>query len=120
MEKKRILVVDDETLIVKTVKFRLEREGFDVFSTDDAAEAFEKLDAENFDLVVTDLLMPVHSGMEIAQKTKMVSQGKTPVIILSAAGQEKHVVDAFKIGVDEYVTKPFSPEELLFRIKKLL
>ncbi|TNE80201.1 MAG: response regulator transcription factor [Bacteroidetes bacterium] len=117
---KRILVADDEALITKTIKFRLQREGYEILTASDGKEAMELLDKEHVDLVVTDLLMPVHSGLEIIQKVKGTMQQKIPVIVLSAAGLEKNVVEAFNIGADDFVTKPFSPEELSLRIKKLL
>lgn len=117
---KRILVADDEALITKTIKFRLQREGYEILTASDGKEAMELLDKEHVDLVVTDLLMPVHSGLEIIQKVKRDMQSSIPVIVLSAAGLEKNVVEAFQIGADDFVTKPFSPEELSLRIKKLL
>ncbi len=117
---KRILVADDEALITKTIKFRLQREGYEILTASDGKEAMEILDREHVDLVVTDLLMPVHSGLEIIQKVKRDMARSIPVIVLSAAGLEKNVVEAFQIGADDFVTKPFSPEELSLRIKKLL
>lgn len=118
--KKRILAIDDELLILKTIRFRLEREGYEVHTAQEAEVAMELLDTQTYDLVITDLLMPVHSGLEIIQKAKQVSGSKLPVITLSAAGLEKNVIDAFRIGADDFINKPFSPEELVIRIKKLL
>lgn len=120
MEHKKILVADDEVMVVKLIKFRLEKEGYDVLTATDGEQALQILTAGGIDLVITDLLMPVHSGLEITQRAKSLPSGKIPVIILSGAGMEKNVVEAFKIGVDDFVNKPFSPEELTIRVKKLL
>ena len=120
MERKKILVADDEVMVVKLIKFKLEKEGFDVVVASDGEQAIQLLLHGGIDLVVTDLLMPVHSGLEITQRAKSLESGKIPVIILSSAGMQKNIIEAFKIGVDDFVNKPFSPEELTLRIKKLL
>lgn len=120
MGQKKILVADDEMMVVKLVKFKLEKEGYEVVTATDGEQALNILLGGGIDLVVTDLLMPVHSGLEITQQAKSLPSGKIPVIILSGAGMEKNVLEAFKIGVDDFVNKPFSPEELTIRIKKLL
>lgn len=120
MGNPRILVIDDEALILKTIRFRLQREGYEIITAADGKEGMEFLNTQKFDLVVTDLLMPVHSGLEIIQKIKKDPEINVPVIVLSAAGLEKNVVEAFQLGADDFVTKPFSPEELSLRIKKNL
>ena len=116
---KKIMVIDDEALIVKALRFRLEKAGYEVAAFSDTELAMEYLTSQEVDVLVTDLLMPMHDGMVITQTAKALAN-PPKVIILSAAGQEKNVVDAFKLGADDFISKPFSPEELIIRIQRLL
>lgn len=116
---KKILVADDEPMILKALEFRLKRDGYHVITAVDGKEAMDKISSEAPDLIVTDIMMPYHTGLEIITHVK--ASGKScPVIILSSVGLEQKVVEAFRLGADDFVTKPFSPNELTLRISKLL
>lgn len=114
----RILVVDDEKMIRNVIKEYAEFDGFEVTEAEDGMEAVEICRKEDFDLIVMDIMMPRldgYSAIKEIRKTKQV-----PVIMLSARGEEYDKLFGFEIGIDDYVVKPFSPKELLARIKAVL
>ncbi len=114
----RILIVDDEKMIRNVVKEYAEFEGFETAEAADGMEAVEICRKEDFDIIVMDIMMPRldgYSAIKEIRKTKQI-----PVIMLSARGEEYDKLFGFEIGVDDYVVKPFSPKELLARIKAVL
>ena len=114
----RILVVDDEKMIRNVIKEYAEFDGFEVTEAEDGMEAVEICRKEDFDLIVLDIMMPRldgYSAIKEIRKTKQI-----PVIMLSARGEEYDKLFGFEIGIDDYVVKPFSPKELLARIKAVL
>ncbi len=114
----RILVVDDEKMIRNVIKEYAEFDGFEVTEAEDGMEAVEICRREDFDLIVMDIMMPRldgYSAIKEIRKTKQI-----PVIMLSARGEEYDKLFGFEIGIDDYVVKPFSPKELLARIKAVL
>jgi DNA-binding response OmpR family regulator len=114
----KILVVDDDPKIIKIVQHALAREGFEVISAANGFEALDKVKKISPDLVLLDLMMPGMDGFETLQKLQGVSGA--PVIILSARGDEVDKVAGFRMGVDDYQVKPFSPVELALRVKAVL
>ena len=114
----RILIVDDEKMIRNVVKEYAEFEGYETKEAEDGMEAVEICRKEDFDIIVMDIMMPRldgYSAIKEIHKTKPI-----PVIMLSARGEEYDKLFGFEIGVDDYVVKPFSPKELLARIKAVL
>ncbi len=116
----KILVAEDELMTLKTIETRLRRDGFEVISTVDGREALSQIELSCPDLIITDVMMPFASGLEIVEAVKKRSGKKIPVIILSSLGQENVVLEAFELGADDYITKPFSPNELSVRVKRFL
>lgn len=114
-----ILLAEDNLMILKTLEFRLKKDGYNTHSVENGQDAIEKLKTLKPDLVVTDLMMPFVTGMEVLFYLKK-HMPDVPVIILSAAGQEHTVNEAFTLGADDFMTKPFSPAELSLRVKRLL
>ncbi|MFN4315471.1 MAG: response regulator transcription factor [Chitinophagaceae bacterium] len=114
----KILVAEDEPIMLKTIALRLRKDGHEVIVADNGRDAMEHIDAHKPDLIITDIMMPYSSGLEIVGKVKG-RDSKTPVIVLSAMGQENVVLEAFNLGADDYITKPFSPNELSMRVKRL-
>ncbi len=114
-----ILIAEDDELILRTVEHKLVKEGHEVVLTRNGREASEKINELNLDLVVTDIMMPFASGIEILSAIKSIGK-KIPVIVLSSMGQEEVVVDAFDLGASDFMVKPFSPNELILRIKRLI
>jgi len=114
----RILLVDDEPLIVDSLSYSLEREGFDVKSAMDGNQALEYADDYNPDLIVLDLLLPDISGFEVCRRLR--ERSATPVIMLTALGEEIDRVQGLEVGADDYLAKPFSFRELLARVRATL
>ena len=114
----RILLVDDEPLIVDSLSYSLEREGFEVKSAMDGTQALELIDEFDPDLIVLDLLLPDISGFEVCRRLRETST--TPVIMLTALGEEIDRVQGLEVGADDYLAKPFSFRELLARVRAML
>jgi two-component system KDP operon response regulator KdpE len=114
----RILVVDDEPQIRRSLQVNLEGKGYAVFTAEGADQAFEVIGNRSPDVILVDLLMPGTDGIELTRRLRQ--QSVVPIIILSAIGDERKKVEALELGADDYVTKPFSMEELLARIKSVL
>jgi DNA-binding response OmpR family regulator len=114
----RILIAEDDDLMLKTLEFRLKRDGHEVIVTHDGKEALEKIALYTPDLVITDIMMPYSSGLEIISAVRSNYTYRLPIIILSGMGQEDVVLEAFQLGADDYITKPFSPNELTVRVRR--
>ena len=115
---KRILIVDDEEMIVKTVKAYLDQEGFKTYVAADGEAALRAFDAKQPDLIVLDLMLPKLSGIEVTRKIRETSN--VPIIMLTAKVSEVDRVLGLELGADDYVVKPFSPRELVARIRAVL
>jgi two-component system OmpR family response regulator len=115
---KTILVVEDDRKIAKVVKVYLEGEGFRVFTAEKGKEALDIALKEPLSLVILDLMLPDMSGEEICQELKEI--GDIPVIMLTAKSSEEERVAGFALGADDYVVKPFSPRELMARVKAVM
>ena len=117
----RILVVDDEPHIRRVLEAMLGKEGFEVHSASDGEEGLRVMAGGGIDLVILDLLMPGTHGLEVLARIRNDSErGTTPVIILTAKGQDIDREAAFSGGADDFMTKPFSPKKLVARIRELL
>jgi DNA-binding response OmpR family regulator len=116
----KVLVAEDEPIMLKTIELRLKKDGYTVIAATDGRQALEQIEAHDPDLIITDIMMPYSSGLEIVSKVNGGTVRKVPVIVLSAMGQENVVLDAFNLGADDYITKPFSPNELSMRVKRLI
>ena len=117
---KKILIVEDDELMIKILKFILNKEGYQLSIIKDGLSAIDQIPAINPDMVITDLLLPYKSGLEVIRFVKEKFK-KTPIIVLSSLGEEEHSVsEAFKLGADDFIAKPFNPNELILRVKRLL
>jgi DNA-binding response OmpR family regulator len=117
---KRILVAEDNRLILETVAHSLSREGYDIIKATDGLDCMSKLKNNNIDLIITDLYMPNLNGLEVISLLNNEHKSKIPIMVLSAAGAEENVLKAFDMGVDDFMVKPFSLIELNVRVRKLL
>lgn len=115
----KVLVVEDDEMVLRTLEFRLKKDGYNVIAVGDGKAALEKLKTESFQLVITDLMLPFVTGLELLSFVK-AEFPEVPVAILSGADEEATIMDAFRIGADDFITKPFSPGELSLRVKRLL
>lgn len=121
MKGKRILVVDDEPDIVELSSYNLAKEGYDVESAPDGEEALRRIRNERFDLVLLDLMLPGLQGVELCRIIRNdPSTASLPIIMLTAKTEELDKVLGLEMGADDYVTKPFSPRELLARVRAVL
>lgn len=115
----KILIVEDDRNIALGIEDNLKMEGFSPVLAHDGQEALEKIKTEKPDLIILDVMLPKLRGLEVCRKLKEEGS-KTPIIILSALGEESDKVAGLELGADDYVTKPFSPRELVTRVKTIL
>lgn len=113
-----ILVVDDEDRIRRLLNMYLTREGYEVEEAVDGAEGLEKALANDYDCILLDVMMPEKDGIEMLQELR--NEKMTPVIMLTAKGEESDRVSGFETGADDYIVKPFSPREVVLRVKAIL
>ncbi|MHB1315484.1 MAG: response regulator transcription factor [Christensenellales bacterium] len=116
--KPRILIVDDEPLIVKGLKYSLEQEGYMVEEAYDGEEALKKALSATFDLILLDIMLPKFSGMEVCQRIREDSD--VPIIMITAKGEDMDKILGLEYGADDYMTKPFNILEVKARIKNIL
>ena len=114
----KILVVDDEKLIRDVIKEYLNLEGYEVSEAEDGVVAVEKAKSNDYDLIIMDIMMPNKDGYQACKEIKQ--EKSVPFIMLSARGEEYDKLIGFDLGIDDYVTKPFSPKELVARVKAIL
>lgn len=118
-ETVKLLVVDDEDRIRRLLNMYLSREGYEIEEAIDGAEALEKAFAEQYDCILLDVMMPEKDGMEVLAELRE-NKIMTPVILLTAKGEEADRVSGFESGADDYIVKPFSPREVVLRVKAML
>ena len=118
LRKYRILVVDDERRMVGFIRLNLEQDGFEVIEAYNGTQALDRLRDSLPDLILLDVMMPDIDGFEVLRTIREISQ--VPVIMLTAKGEEDDKVKGLELGADDYVTKPFSPRELVSRVKAVL
>src|SRR4051812_9079014 len=116
----KVLVAEDEPLMLMAIEAKLKNEGFDVVGVADGREALKVLENYVPDIIITDILMPYTSGLELISIVKSSQNKNLPIIVLSGLGEENTVMEAFQLGADDFLTKPFNPVELSVRVKRLL
>jgi len=114
----KILVVDDEDKIRNIIRMYFTKEGFEITGASDGRQALELLDREQFDLIILDIMMPGLDGWSVCREVR--KRSSVPIIMLTARGEEVDRVVGLEMGADDYVVKPFSPRELLARVKAVL
>ncbi len=114
----RILVVDDEKLLVKGITFNLENDGYDVDGAYDGQQALELFQKNQYDLIILDLMLPIYDGLSLCRKIRETSD--VPIIMLTAKGETSDKILGLEYGADDYMTKPFDILELKTRIKTIL
>lgn len=118
MTKKKILVVDDEERMLRFIRLNLEHDGFQVIEATKGREALDKMRTRMPDMILLDVMLPDLDGFEVLRMVREISS--IPIIMLTAKGEEDDRVKGLELGADDYVTKPFSPRELVSRVKAVL
>ena len=115
---KRVLVVDDEKLIVKGIRFSLEQDGMEVDCAYDGEEALEKIKNGSYDIILLDVMLPKLNGFEVCQQVREFSS--VPIVMLTAKGEDMDKILGLEYGADDYITKPFNILEVKARIKAII
>jgi len=113
----KILVCEDEEILLTSLTFRLKKQGFEIILAKDGKEALEKIKTESPDLIVADIVMPQVSGLELITFVRKKMKSNLPIIMISAMGNDDTVLEAFRLGATDFIAKPFKPSELVLRIK---
>lgn len=117
---KLLLLAEDDEMLSTLLKYRLEKGGYSVVLAKDGREVKEFLSQQLPDIIVSDIMMPYFSGIELLEFLRNEMGSDIPVIIVSTAGNESNILNAFELGADDFITKPVSPSELMVRVGKLL
>ncbi|WP_411030804.1 response regulator transcription factor [Spongiimicrobium sp. 3-5] len=120
MDKKTLLLAEDDELLASLLHYRLEKGGYKVSHAHDGKEVKEYLASNVPDIIVSDIMMPYFSGIELIDFVRNELNSQIPIIILSTAGNEENVLSAFKLGANDFVSKPVSPSELIVRVEREL
>ena len=113
----KILVCEDEEILLTSLEFRLKKQGFEIVLAKDGKEAIEKIKTESPDLIVADIMMPNVTGLELISYVRKKLKSDMPIIMISAMGNDETVLKAFRLGAIDFISKPFKPSELVLRIK---
>ncbi|SDL28668.1 response regulator transcription factor [Kriegella aquimaris] len=120
MVQKKLLLAEDDELLASLLTFRLEKGGYKVSRSKDGKAVKEHLTKEMPDIIVSDIMMPYFSGIELIDFVRNELKSKVPIIIISSAGNEENVLSAFELGANDFISKPVSPSELLVRVAREL
>ena len=117
---KKILIIEDDELMLKILQFILKKEQYEFQIATDGATGIVQITQYKPDLVITDIMLPINSGLEIVTLLKN-DFPQIPVLVLSALGDEEQtIIEAFELGADDFIAKPFNPIELILRVKRLI
>jgi len=115
----KIIVVDDDVIMLQAIKNMLTNNGAEVFATTDAQDALDTIEEEDYDLIISDIMMPYLSGIELLSAIKQIKKD-IPIIIISALDQQEVIMTAFEEGAEDFVKKPLNLNELLLRVKRVV
>lgn len=115
----KILICEDEEIMLTALEFRLRKQGFEIILAKDGQEAMTKVKEDQPDLVVLDVMMPHVSGLELIEYVRQDLKSSLPLIVISALEHDDVVLEAFRRGATDFITKPFKPNELILRIRRI-
>ena len=113
-----ILVCEDDVMMLKMIELKLRKDGHEIFTATDGKKGAGLVKENSFDMIITDLLMPFLSGLELINVVRNELKQNMPIIVLSSVKFEETILKAFELGADDYIVKPFSPNELSIRVKR--
>ena len=116
----KILIAEDQPMVLKAVEFKMKKMGYEIITAIDGQQAIEFFDSEKPDIVITDLYMPFSTGLEVISYIRDTCKSSVPILVLSTVGAEGMIVEAFDLGANDYIQKPFKPNELVSRVKRLI
>jgi len=114
-----ILVCEDQEILLTSLEFRLRKHGFTVITAKDGKQALEKAEQLHPDLIVADIMMPFFTGIQLLDYLKNDVELDIPIIIISALEEDDTILEAFRLGADDFISKPFKPTELVVRIRRI-
>ncbi|MGB5238546.1 MAG: response regulator transcription factor [Flavobacteriaceae bacterium] len=120
MSDRRILLAEDDELLASLLTYRLKKAGYEVITVFDGQEVKDQLAQKVPDIIVSDIMMPYFSGIELIDYVRNELGSGVPIIIISSAGNEENVLSAFELGANDFIAKPVSPSELLVRVNREL
>lgn len=118
MKKKQILLAEDDDMLASLLHYRLQKGGYDVVHKNNGKDVKNALSELTPDIIVSDILMPYFSGIELVDHLRNKLKSNIPIILISAASNEENVLSAFELGANDFISKPINPSELLVRISK--
>ncbi|MEM1260444.1 MAG: response regulator transcription factor [Bacteroidota bacterium] len=118
MAKRKVLLAEDDHMLASLLKYRLERDGYEVILEFDGKAVKEKLQVDIPDVVIADIMMPYFSGIELVDHLRNGMKSNVPIILISAASNDENIVSAFEMGANDFISKPVSPSELLVRVSR--
>ena len=118
MNKTRLLLAEDDELLAALLSFRLKKAGYEVIQCMDGKQMKEQLNLALPDVIVSDIMMPYFSGIELVEYVRKELASSIPIIIISSAGIEENVLSAFELGANDFLSKPVSPSELVVRLQR--
>ena len=117
---KKIVLAEDNSILSLLLKFKLEKEGYTLLIATNGKEAIELIEEHQPNIILTDVMMPFVSGLEVISHVRNKLKASIPIVVFSSAGQEEMVMNAFNLGATDFMSKPFSPNELIIRVKRIL
>ena len=118
MKKKQILLAEDDPMIASLLHYRMQKDGYDVIHKSNGKDVKIVLEQTKPDIIISDILMPYFSGIELVDYLRNDLKSTIPIILISAASNEENVLSAFKLGANDFVSKPINPSKLLIRISR--
>jgi len=118
-KKDKILIAEDDQSISRLIAYKFKKEDYEIKIIEEGDKVLEEINSDDYDALILDLMLPVLDGMQILKKIREENI-KIPVLVLSAKSQEEDILQGLNAGADDYLTKPFRPDELLLRLKKIL
>jgi DNA-binding response OmpR family regulator len=116
----KIVIAEDNSVLILLLKLSLKKEGYQIFIAEDGKQAKSLIEKHNPHVILTDIMMDYFSGLEIISFVRNELQRNTPILVFSSSGQEEIVLKAFSLGATDFMSKPLMPNELVFRVKKML
>lgn len=120
MQRKKLLLVEDDELFATLLHFRLTKGGYNVHVSKDGREVKKQLAKDIPDTIISDIMMPYFSGIELIDYVRNELNSEVPIIIISSASNEENILRAFELGANDFISKPVSPKELMMRVEREL